>query len=231
MTNIALDDSLEFVLGRQPLPKEGLSKHYKLLINELWNEYSHEVIEKLLENPGSTVASDGLMILSEIGERGKPGTDLALLHVGHPDWTARFYLADHLLSCNAFLSVSQISKSLRLASDSKEDVRCKMMELFSRLDSTKVVKAVNLNTEINNPDLHKKGCDILLSKSFSSDDFSKIYQQSEPTLITYSGGRLLRDWREGLNSEPINISPDHYDIAYLERRYKKLVAANAGHPH
>src|SRR5690606_24645430 len=141
--------------------------------------YSQEVFEKLLKEAESPVACDGLMILSEIGVRGKEATDLALTHINHPDWTARFYLADHLLSCVDFLSVSQISKSLPLVGDSRADVRCKMMELFSRLALSRIIEAVDLN--LGQPDfgLHKKGIAILLDKKFSPKCLDVLFSDSE----------------------------------------------------
>lgn len=217
-----ISESLDHILRRHPEGLEHSTNHFKKVVSELWSDFSLCAFEKLLLTDNDDLSSDGIYILSEVGDRGYEATDLALRHVEHPRWTTRFELAGHLLSCNRHLTPEQINRSLRLVSDERVNVRCKMMEVLFRVGADKIKLAIDLFDQPDSLDSHIVGLKILQAEIYSAPDFKQTLLRNDPILAVYAGARFLTGSRDHTIRELLASSSSRFEVKYLSRRQKYI---------
>ena len=196
---------------------EGANVYYDA-IKSLNRDFQPGKIVALLKADSKSVVMDGLLILSEMGERGCNLTDLALEHIGHEDWTARFYLADSLLACSSTLRADQIGLALNLCDDENVWVRCKIMELLSWLDTKVIEEAVHKFAK-SPKKLHFESGLSTLSGGYDALDQAKHLVNSIYFIERcFAGGLILKLARQNPCKISINTGTDEEE--YLS---KKLV--------
>jgi len=184
------------------------------------NHFQPKKIEVLLNNKNTAVSTDGLLILSEMGIKGYCLVDAALMHVEHLNWVARFYLADTLLASNKLLTVDQIGIALKLCEDETLEVRCKMMEILSRLNIEDIEFAVSENTSLTSNNHYRIGMFFLTM----SDD--AIYQAKNKITSEsfiercFAGGTILKFARR--NPCAITIKDGMAEEKYLSWQLDRL---------
>lgn len=91
----------------------------------------------LLEGPGRAQIR-GLYILAEIGRVARPLLSKAVEFTAHPDWEARFWALNCILSCAEPSDGAALAAGIRLLADPDERVRSKALDFMSRLSSAKI---------------------------------------------------------------------------------------------
>lgn len=162
------------------------------------------------------MVTNGLYVLSETVRLPGEVLDLALEHVQHPDWYARFYLANSLLLSHDILSVGQMAKALSLAEDAVSDVRCKMMELLKLVPPPKLDAALKAADQLHEKSDHQSGLQILEQSQMNTDDLVRIVADGTPVLRCYAGARLLMN---AIGGAGICMSSDsNEELEYLKWR-------------
>lgn len=193
---------------------------YSEAIKSLFHDFKPHKIETLLNADSEPVVSDGLMILSEMGEKGSCLVDLALKHIGHKDWTARFYLADFLLACYKYLSVSQIGVVLKLCVDENVRVRCKSMEIISLLDVENIKSAVQEGQLFEHKQQFEAGITFLKAKKNSLTKIKRSINSDSLVERCFAGAFVLRLARA--TPCDLSIEAETDEEKYLSNRLKQI---------
>lgn len=191
-------------------------------IRALHVRFDAEKLRPILASTNRRVSTNGLHILSELGTLGCEVIEDAIRHVRHPNWEARFYLADTLLACNKSLSVTQVYCALPLASDPEGKVRCKIVELFSKVPLDLLSAAVDCIEEQKLQALHRRGIEILEADEFLLPDLDRLSDSRLPVPV-YGCAKIIREASAGMKFSPAEVGlalPDEAD--YLRWRLKRL---------
>lgn len=207
--NERMDDAAE---GQEPLADA---------LSHLRKSFDWARMGPLLESSNPRVVTNGLYLISEMGELPSEIVELALNHVRHPRWNARFYLANCLLVSNRILSPSQLGKALPLVEDENPDVRCKMMELLAtthgKLTESEIEDAADLHCKTD----HLKGLTLLQNSDITNDSLIEVVGKEGPVVRCYAGARILLNAKAGSPSVnfPTNENPE---IEYLVWRLNQI---------
>lgn len=192
------------------------------LVALLWSKPSVDYIEPLLRHDSPRVTSIGIYILSEIGGKGAFATNLALEHTSHPQWTTRFELADHLLSCSSALSCGQIVASLTLVDDPVVQVRCKMMEVLAAVGIQRLSESKDMLPSSIEQERLSSNIKVMKITSDAVQEFVNYLHEGKDGAIVFAGAGVLTAWLSGNRSPLIKFELDNFEFQYLLRRFRRI---------
>lgn len=186
-------------------------------ITILRKNFKTEKISALLKSRDLNTSLDGLYVLSEVGVKAHPLLDLALMHVKHEKWMARYYLADVLLASARILSVKQLCKSLPLCVDDNVLVRNKLSELISFQKITDIHSAIQLLSDSKLRNEFEKMTGVMSENNFQKLDVN--FDQASPFTKCLSAARILMLARSNPCKFELNLrnSETKYIATRLER--------------
>ncbi len=133
------------------------------LIELLFLGYPLARLQPLLESSDRGLVADGLYILSEMGQRGRPLLGAAVACLNHEYADARYYALDIVLSCSEAADGGGVAKALALVEDNTDRVRAKTIDLMAKKGASILDAAREIQCATYGDQRHCAGLSLLLA--------------------------------------------------------------------